>query len=631
MPGCIVCFVLFLMMIWAQNKNKTVIGFVSDIGNFSEDAKEKVTNPQYQTRSDFYGHFIFAFIYEVGVMFFMYKNTHWCYNDDIPDSSLYKIIWMTKLGYSGCDQRNFCCYLRPCIFFRRLFASDGASISIETVQKTGISTLSSKSNNSNSPVRLSNPNSGSNPSSKSGSGNNKNNNKNNKKKRRISNDGNETDEDVPDITVLLNEVMDIVEAVKTPTLRDNEQGFFKSRNHRRKKFSRNVNVDGKHVSPMDPDGEGSLEDDHVGGDSNIGDDVVAVNNPSLPYRQSEALMGDGKGNGNDKNGNSNNNDDDDDDNQRDLTPQISVHVSHSDHDEKESDYDDSAPPTPTQRHDSVRETSTKENLRLDEKDLKNQDLNNIDFAGKILGKRKKGKAKKTSQTLQKQTREKANNNELKRITDERDETQYGQLKNKEETYAPYMNGVSVREKSLVSAGVALDNNNNSNNNNNNSNGNEFDVGNGLGDDGNAHGINTFKKIYKLPTEQITLVIFEFEDVLCTNMKAVTHKTAKDIANTDLSKMLLTFGGVERLEELHEILSNVILTTADVTCFLLADHMSSTIFKVLERTDLAQYFISVNRAPDGKKKKLSHVIGHDHKLSKDSEGKKHLLLLKLIRV
>ena len=46
-----------------------------------------------------------------------------------------------------------------------------------------------------------------------------------------------------------------------------------------------------------------------------------------------------------------------------------------------------------------------------------------------------------------------------------------------------MNGVSVREKSLVSS---VDNNNN----NCNANANELDVGNGLGDDGNAHGLHT---------------------------------------------------------------------------------------------------------------------------------------------
>ena len=106
------------------------------------------------------------------------------------------------------------------------------------------------------------------------------------------------------------------------------------------------------------------------------------------------------------------------------------------------------------------------------------------------------------------------------------------MENKAEVYAraPYMIGGSLRKKSFVNPGVALDNNHNNNNNNNNSNSNananELDIGNGL---------NTFKKIYKLPIEQITLVIFEFEDVLCTNMKAVTHKTAKDVANTDLSK------------------------------------------------------------------------------------------------
>ena len=46
----------------------------------------------------------------------------------------------------------------------------GAIISIES-SKTGVSTLSSKNNNSHSLVRLYNPNSCSNPSSKRGSGN----------------------------------------------------------------------------------------------------------------------------------------------------------------------------------------------------------------------------------------------------------------------------------------------------------------------------------------------------------------------------------------------------------------------------------------------------------------------------
>ena len=58
-------------------------------------------------------------------------------------------------------------------------------------------------------------------------------------------------------------------------------------------------------------------------------------------------------------GNKNNNDDADN-NHKDLTPQISPCDSDSDHDKKESDYDDSA--SPTQRYDSVCETSTKGNF-----------------------------------------------------------------------------------------------------------------------------------------------------------------------------------------------------------------------------------------------------------------------------
>ena len=93
---------------------------------------------------------------------------------------------------------------------------------------------------------------------------------------------------------------------------------------------------------------------------------------------------------------------------------------------------------------------------------------------------------------------------------------------------------------MVISSVALENNNNNNTSNNsncnsNANGKELDDGNGL-DDGNTHGLNTFQKMDKLPTEQVTLVTFKFEDVSCTNTISATHTTAKDIANTDLSNV-----------------------------------------------------------------------------------------------
>ena len=283
---------------------------------FTSDSKEKkiMTNPQYQTYAlgDFYGHYIFAVFYKL-----VHKNSHWCDSNGIPDTVLYTLICKTKLGYSGCDQRKFCGYLRRIVGL--LFGSNGASISIEIVQTTRISTLSRKTNNSNYAIQLSNPN-------------------------------------------------------------------IKSNN-------KNISDNNDHS-------------DHIN-----------------------------------------------------LTPQIYVRCSHNSHDKKESKYDDNAPPT--ERHDSVRGTSTNESLRLDEKDsknkyFKNKHLKKVDFVVEIL--------KATIQTLQKKTFEKENNNELKRITDERDETQCGHLKNKEETYAQYKNGVSLREKSLISPGVVLYNNNNSNSN-----------------------------------------------------------------------------------------------------------------------------------------------------------------------
>ena len=64
------------------------------------------------------------------------------------------------------------------------------------------------------------------------------------------------------------------------------------------------------------------------------------------------------------------------------------------------------------------------------------------------------------------------------------------------------------------------------------------------------------------------------------MKSIENKTAKDIKNTDLKKMLISFGGVDRLENLHEFFCNVVFTRPGQSCFLLTDQLSDTAFKVM---------------------------------------------------
>ena len=52
---------------------------------------------------------------------------------------------------------------------------------------------------------------------------------------------------------------------------------------------------------------------------------------------------------------------------------------------------------------------------------------------------------------------------------------------------------------------------------------------------------------------------------------------------------------------------------------------------MERVDFAQYFMSLGTRNENEKKKLSHVIGKDHKLMQLSENKTHILILKLMKV
>ena len=287
----------------------------------------------------------------------------------------------------------------------------------------------------------------------------------------------------------------------------------------------------------------------------------------------------------------------------------------ADIDHSESDHyltDGEAPPTPTQRHETLRSvTNTHANYLFSEQ--RDQDLQGIDFHGRVIGKRKKGKSKRVPEEFQNEMREKANKGQLIKISEHKDDPHSLKLAGKEHTYAPYLyHNISIRQKST---GEVLSN--------------EPSVYNHINQIHNQ--VNTFQNVYHKPKEPITLVIFEFESVLCTSMKLIENKRMNDIATTDLQKMLLAFGGVDRLEELHELFCNVILTKPQTACFLLSDELSNTIFKALERTDLAQYFVSWNKTFKGKKRKLSHVIGNDHRLRETVEGKKHLLLLKLIEV
>ena len=54
-----------------------------------------------------------------------------------------------------------------------------------------------------------------------------------------------------------------------------------------------------------------------------------------------------------------------------------------------------------------------------------------------------------------------------------------------------------------------------------------------------------------------------------------------------------------------------------------------IIRLLQDVDLLKYFLSKN--PNYPTKLISHIIGWDHNVTKESENKKHLILLNLLRI
>merc|ERR1712087_47307 len=64
------------------------------------------------------------------------------------------------------------------------------------------------------------------------------------------------------------------------------------------------------------------------------------------------------------------------------------------------------------------------------------------------------------------------------------------------------------------------------------------------------------------------------------------------------------------------------------CFVFTDEDSKMTVLLLQRVGLLRYFVSADAA--NHKKLLSHVIGYNHKMARDTRGKRHLLLMKLMQ-
>ena len=134
-------------------------------------------------------------------------------------------------------------------------------------------------------------------------------------------------------------------------------------------------------------------------------------------------------------------------------------------------------------------------------------------------------------------------------------------------------------------------------------------------------------------ESITVVVFEFDDVLCTNPYAVREKLSRsdsELGETPLHQKKLLFGGGDRIQSLKRFLRNLVRNEQrdDIRCFVFSDFKSALILQLLKDIKLLRYFLSA--MPDGSGKLLSHIIGCDHMMQYQCEGKRHLIMFKLLK-
>ena len=121
---------------------------------------------------------------------------------------------------------------------------------------------------------------------------------------------------------------------------------------------------------------------------------------------------------------------------------------------------------------------------------------------------------------------------------------------------------------------------------------------------NYYSVNNVIKIYKVDFHGH--VIGKRKKGKSKRVKLIENKKMNGIATINSQKMLLAFGGVDRLEELHELFCNVILTKPQRV--LLSDELSNTIFKHWQEQILHNILLAGIKLSKQKKGKLSHVIG-----------------------
>jgi len=232
--------------------------------------------------------------------------------------------------------------------------------------------------------------------------------------------------------------------------------------------------------------------------------------------------------------------------------------------------------------------------RMDDKN-KTADLDHIDSTGRVIGHRGKPKPPKHKNTDNEEAESKANANRVEPVNQYEDEQTYRQLSTQrmDITSAITMRSDSERVAHILDAMSGSD----------------------------------------LDSPPINVIVFELSNVLCTNVEKLQDRLEGYVESMTQTQKELCFGGADRLQMVAAFLKEIHQShgsakdAVKLKCFVVANESSKMIVRLLKDTNLLKYFVSRN--PENNKF-LSHVIGFDHKIAKESANKKHLMMLKLLQ-
>ena len=482
-------------------------------GTSGDNETVKVTEPQYQTLTDYLAHFIYAFLYETSAMLFVVLSTKCCANQYVKKDTIYYKLCLINLGFGGFPEPNWFCNLFPCRICKTINAkATGRSIDERSKGSSDVPKVSYSTDKQ--------PNGVLSPKKNKGIGAMDGNDDNKDGADTPESDG--SDSEMKDITLVLSEVENDIGG------NNDDKAANKPKKFKSKYSLRHLH----HLKTHTQHSKDSKDDN-----------------------------GSGNGNGNG----------------------LSLNLSFvSSEDGKSGDTQDEhhpSPGTPTQRHDSSHHTfDHSSNNKLDESQI-DMDLKNMNFKGQKLHKRKKPKAKHTSDELKEKVKEKMKQNKIRPIAEQTKHHHTTKIANKEDTYAPYVDGVSVLENSAQNNGdhLVFDSNNGNVTSNTLSSGNTTDTA--TLSPFNSASATASTQVLTKPSAPITLVIFEFEYVLATMMTSIKDRTVNDITYTDLKKMLLAYGGVDRVDLIHIFMTNVVMAKEENACFMITNEASETVYKV----------------------------------------------------